>query len=151
MPLSGTTSLNFTTAKGVATTKLRGDLVDTHIYEPNQCTELFANSPMGTSGIDVLGTITWRDGTGVKDADNNVPCNNADAWTQIPPDGRHARVVFICPSNFNSGTRNRRASIIIHEALHVAGQLEDSSGTVGPGNPPTSGQITANVTAACGL
>ncbi|HEX7829230.1 MAG TPA: hypothetical protein VF787_06215 [Thermoanaerobaculia bacterium] len=151
MPLSGTTYSNFTNAKGLATTKLRGTLVDTHVYEPNACTELFDNSPMEMRGIDVLATIIWRDGTGVRDADNNLVCSTADAWTMIPPDGQHARVVFICPNNFNTGDRNRRAAVIIHEALHVAGQLEDKTGTVGPGDPPTTGQISANVKAACSL
>lgn len=151
MPVTGLASNHLTQAKGAATTRLRGTLADTHIFEPDACTELFANSPLEMRGIDVLSSIIWRDGTGVKDANNYEVCSSADAWTMIPSNGQHARVVFICPGNFNVGDKNRRAVVLIHEALHVAGQVEDKTGTVGPEDPPTTAQITANVKAACGL
>ncbi len=38
---------------------------------------------------------------------------------------------------------------MIHELLHVAGQMENLTVTVGPGDPPTTAQIQQIVEEAC--
>jgi hypothetical protein len=57
--------------------------------------------------------------------------------------------VFICPLKFNPLSPNLQTTKLIHEALHVAGEPEDTNGTVGPGNPPNAGQIDDLVSNAC--
>jgi hypothetical protein len=151
MPLAGTNKQLADQAKSNAIVKLKGDKVEDMKgqYEPNACTALFDNAPLSMSGLEMVSTyISFRDGTGVRDAAGDVPCNTAAAWTLCC---EHDPVVFICPAQFNLLSSRARTAVIIHEAMHVAGQMEDRNGTVGPGDPPSSGQIDANVKAACGL
>lgn len=150
--LSGTTSFNASSAKSGATVKLRGEKVPDMkgVWEPTACTMLFHNNPMGRSGADLMANyVILRDGTGVKDSAGNEPCkSNVAAWTTCC---NHDRYVFICPSKFDGLSSSQRQAILIHEVMHVAGQMEDGTTSVGPGDHPTSPNITAEVEAACGL
>ncbi len=97
-------------------------------------------------GAYILGSyIVWRYGEGVTDSRGNVPCTISTAWTECCT---HRKYVFICDS-FARLTPEERTITVIHEALHVAGQKEDRTTSFGPGDPPTSSQIQANVRAAC--
>jgi hypothetical protein len=151
--LNPTTGQNVNNAKNAAIQKLRGTkIVDEGTpkgtFEPNACTNLFLNSPLGMTGGQILGSyVTFRDGTNVKDSNNvNVCATNVPAWTTCC---NHDRIVYICPGSFNSMSANDRMWTLIHEALHVGGQLEDKDTTVGPNDPPNSSQIGADVKKAC--
>lgn len=140
-------------AKSKAVIKVRGEKVtdpgtpkDTWI--PTRCTNLFVHSPLGKSGVELLNSyIVYRDGTGVIDTTGVDRCavGTAAAWTKCC---QHDPVIFIC-DKFNNLNTNQRANILIHEALHVGGQREDTDGAVGPGNPPNTGQISEIVAEAC--
>jgi hypothetical protein len=158
MPINSTTGMKLTPAKNEAIKRLKGDIETGDdgkpLVIPNKCSELFANSPMSSTtnqypGAQLLGNyIIFRDGTGVKDAQNRDRCaEGVAAWTTCC---LHDPVVFICPNQFNNASYENRIKYVIHEALHVAGQLEDGNGTTGPGDPPNSGQISSNVADACG-
>jgi len=148
--LSGETAMAVTSAKGTAVTKLRGEKVPDmkNTWVPTKCTDLFANNPLGTSGADLLGRdIIFRDGTGVKDANNVDVCaaGTVSLWTKCC---EHSPVVFVC-STFTNLSPSLRITKLIHETLHVAGQFEDTDSSVGPGDPPNPGQIDSLVNAAC--
>lgn len=152
MPLSGTDKQLTDQAKSAATVKLRGTRIEDMkgVFEPNQCTELFDNSPLNMRGLDLLDYVIFRNGTGVRDPNDSsrVPCTTFAAWTTCCT---HDRVVYVCPSNFNSMSRDARTAVLIHELLHVAGQREDLTNTSGPDDPPTTSQIQTIVKNACGL
>lgn len=149
--LTGATWMAFDRAQDVAVAKLRGEKVDgvKGQWLPNRCTDLFAGSPLGYPGGYLVGTyIKYRNGTGVKDDNNKDVCatGTVSAWTKCCV---HYPVVFICPSHFMRLTEEGRALKLIHEALHVAGQPEDTNSTTGPGNPPNPGQLDEAVRKAC--
>lgn len=132
-------------------TKVRGEKVADMkgVWEPTECTDLFAANPLGKTGAYILGNyIVFRDGTGVKDAADVNVCatGSVSAWTKCC---QHDPVVFICPSEFTDLSPSQRSTKLIHEALHVAGQFEDQDGSVGPGDPPNPSQIDAIVNGAC--
>lgn len=113
------------------------------------CSALFENNPMGRKGADLLANyVIFRDGTGVKaPGTQTVVCNSdTKAWTTCC---LHNRVVYLCNSFGATTNIDELAYFLIHETLHVAGQKEDLNTTVGPGNPPSSGQIQDVVRAAC--
>jgi hypothetical protein len=157
-PLPGTildpiTTQAVTNARKTAIEKTRGTkIVDEgtgkQTWEANECTNLFNNSPLGLKGAYLLGSyLVFRDGTGVKDGNNRDVCaTGVPAWTTCCD---HDPVVFICPGSYSRLTSERQAFTLIHEALHVAGQKEDTNTTVGPGDPPNTSQIGADVASAC--
>ncbi|HEX7830041.1 MAG TPA: hypothetical protein VF787_10300 [Thermoanaerobaculia bacterium] len=158
MVLTPETNQKVSGAKTEGVKRLRGEQefdegTGKPIWIPTACSDLFANSPMssGTNplpGAQLLSTyVIFRDGTGVKDKDNRDRCaEGAAAWTTCCS---HDPVIFICPAKFNSASFDDRIKYLIHETLHVAGQMEDLDGTIGPDDPPNSGQINADVDAAC--
>lgn len=142
-----------TSAKNAAMEKVRGEKVPDMkgVWEPTRCTDLFGHNPLGRTGASILGSyVVFRDGTGVKDANNVDVCGTGTvaAWTQCC---RHEPVVFICPSKFMGLPADDKMMKLIHEAMHVAGQTEDTDGSVGPSDPPNPGQIDDAVRKACGL
>jgi hypothetical protein len=158
MPLNPTTAQKLSSAKSAAIQKLKGDQeyddgTGKPIWTPTACTDLFLNSPLSTAsnptpGAQLLGSyVVFRDGTGHRDANGIDQCAaGVAAWTTCC---RHDPIVFICPGKFNGASIDDRVKYLIHETLHVAGQMEDGDGTVGPGDPPNSDQINADVDAAC--
>jgi len=133
--LSGAADMAVRSAKGSAVTKLRGEKVPDmkNTWLPTKCTDLFANAPLGRRGADLLGRdLIFRDGTGVRDSNNIDVCatGTASLWTQCC---QHYPVVFVCSSFPNLSTK-QRITKLIHEAMHVAGQLEDRT------TPPLRGR-----------
>ncbi len=119
-----------------------------HLGAPTSCSMLFDNSPLGMSGVEILnGYVVFRRGEGVTHGSNVKPCENptTGAWTTCC---NHDRVIFLC-DRFAGFATSFAATLLIHEGLHVAGQLEDTSPSTGPGDPPTAGQLTSAVEAAC--
>lgn len=152
--LAGELSMELDRAKTDAQAETRGDRVfndGTGKYEivENECSDLFNASPLDMRGPEVLANIIWRGGEGVNDASGNAPCDQPGTalWTTCCS---HSPYVFVCDS-FKSLPSSTQTAIVIHEAMHVAGQLEDQDSTTGPGDPPNSTQITDQVKAACGL
>lgn len=136
-------------AKDKAREMVRGTRIDKGQWEPNHCTDLFAGNRLGLTGAQLLAYMEYRDGTGVLDQNNvDVCATGKAAWTTCC---QHDRVVFICSAKFLQLSTSERARKLLHEALHVAGQLEDKNGSVGPGNPPSTGQIDDLVRDACGV
>ena len=149
--LSGEAYTAVAGAKKTAMERVRGQKVPgmKGVWEPTACTDLFAANPLGHPGAYLMGSyLEFRDGTGVKDDTNTDVCatGTVSAWTKCC---QHDPVVFICPSKFVGLSPDVRATKIIHETLHVAGQFEDKNGTVGPGDPPNPSQIDDVVNAAC--
>jgi len=149
MPLAGITLNNVTNAQNNAKVLVAGDRdPDSGFWIPNECTALFTGNKMNVSARGIMDYVKYRSGTGVRDAAGNTPCNGGvAAWTTCCT---HSPYVFICDSKFNSLPASERAYYLIHEAMHVGGQLENGTGTVtGPADPPNSEQITAEVKKAC--
>ena len=149
--LAGPASLAVSDAKSAAIEKLRGEKVTDMkgVWEPNDCTRLFAGSPLGKAGAYLLGSyVVFRDGAGVKDANGTDQCatGSVTAWTKCC---QHDPVVFICSDKFGGLSSNARITKLIHETLHVAGQFENTNSSVGPNDPPNPQQIDALVNAAC--
>lgn len=150
-PLTPLQVAKLDSAKSQATAKLRfyrvPDLYPP-TFVPTTCTELFENSPLGKSGIDLLlNYAVFRNGEGVTATNGSTPCDRSgvSAWTTCCS---HSPVIYIC-DEFASRSVSVATTTIIHELLHVAGQLEDGTSGAGPGNPPTSSQINDAVNAAC--
>ena len=150
-PLTSQQVVKLNVAKNKAITKLRYYRIP-DIYPPvnvpTTCSALFDNSPLGKTGVEILNEYSaFRNGEGVQNASGAKPCDNSSvgAWTTCCD---HDRVVYLCGS-FAGASTSYASTLLIHEALHVAGQMEDSSTTTGPGNPPTTNQLTKSVEAAC--
>jgi len=111
------------------------------------CSALFEGSPLGREGADLIQNyVVFRDGTGVKAPDGTKPCDaDVRAWTTY---GKHSPVVYLCDS-FSTTNNTEAAYYLIHETLHVAGQMEDKDSAFGPGEPPNTAQIQAVVKDAC--
>jgi hypothetical protein len=147
-------SRDVTYANGRAVTKLRGEKVidagtPKGTWVPTPCTDLFLNSPLGETGASILGGyVVYRDGTGVKDTTGVDRCATgaSAAWTICC---LHDPVVYICPIPFGQSSVDDRIKVLIHEGMHVGGQLEDKNVTVGPGDPPNTSQINEVVAKAC--
>jgi hypothetical protein len=140
-------------AKQSAISKVRGERVSDPgtpkgTWLPTKCTDLFLNSPLGYTGAYLLGNyLVYRDGTGVKDTAGVDQCAlGRAAWTTCC---QHDPIVYICSTQFTRLSPDDRAKILIHEAMHVGGQQEDKNGSVGPGDPPNTGQISDAVNNAC--
>lgn len=148
MVLNPVINARVSAAKTEAQRRLRGERVDKGQWLPNRCTDLFADSPLGLTGAQMFAYMVFRDGTGVKDGKNVDVCatGTVSAWTKCC---EHDPVVFICPSKFGELPPDETVIKLIHEAMHVAGQLEDKNGSVGPGDPPNTGQIDDVVRKAC--
>jgi len=108
------------------------------------CSVLFEHSPLGLTGGAILGSYAiFRYDAGT------VPGSICSAQTFAWVNGSlGSRVIFICPSFFNIAPPDS-SYMLIHELLHVAGQMENLTVTVGPGDPPTTAQIQQIVEDAC--
>lgn len=149
MPLVGVTSVNVNSASTTAKNLVAGDRdPSTGFRIPNECTFLFNGNRLGKSASSIMGSITYRSGVGLRDSSGNVPCDGGvAAWTTCCD---HSPYVFICDAEFNKMSSAMRAYILIHEGMHVGGQLENGTTTVtGPADPPNSDQITTTVRNAC--
>ena len=113
------------------------------LQELETCRALFANSPLTENPQWLLSKIQWRNGQNAPESTCDEPDSVATHVGQS-----HNIQVLLCPSfvNLNDG---QAAVIILHEALHVAGQRENGDGSVGPGNPPGSASISRAVADAC--
>lgn len=116
-----------------------------------ECSELFGGSPLGLTGGQLLGSyITFRSGEGYMDpVSQSYPCTANSQWAAFAFNTSHSPYVMIC-DRFMDLSENDRTAILLHEALHVGGQLEGLGGT-GPGQAPTSEEITDRIKQACGL
>ncbi len=145
--IPATHNFAFTQAMNRALAKVRGKRISLRPpeYDDNECSLLFKNSPLGMTGEQLIdGYVDWGWGQG-------TPTCNAGymAWTTS---GTHSPSVRVCPTFFNSNISvNQRATTIIHEALHVAGQLENTNSQAGPGDPPNPSQIDQAIKDACNL
>jgi hypothetical protein len=136
-------------AKNKARDVVRGERVGKGEWIPNRCTDLFAGNALGLTGAQMLAYMEFRDGTGVKNEKNvDVCATGMSAWTKCC---LHEPVVFLCSAKFVALKPDERARKVLHEALHVAGQPEDTDGSVGPGDPPNTTQIDEIVRQACGV
>lgn len=81
----------------------------------------------GMSAADWFGNIGWYFGDGVKDDNNQVPCNNASAWT-LPSSTK----VYICSAFKNLRSTSVQGDTMIHEMLHTLGLPECNSLSSGP-------------------
>lgn len=142
-------SANSAAARKVHGDRVYDDLSGKYIYEPTPCTDLFYGSKFNEDGWSLLNYyISYRYGEGVRDSHGSVPCaSGAAAWTECC---NYQKYVFICDA-FKNMSASTQQAILIHEAMHVAGQLEDGSSTSGPGDPPNTSEITSTVRAACGM
>ncbi len=113
------------------------------LQEHETCRSLFANSPLTENPEWLLSKIQWRNGQNAPESTCDEPESVATHVGQS-----HNIQVLLCPNfvNLNDG---QAAVIILHEALHVAGQRENGDGSVGPGNPPGSASISRAVADAC--
>jgi hypothetical protein len=148
-PIMGATSQTLSRAKELASEKLQGEFdPELRRYVANECTDLFLESPLNRTGRSLLnGYVVFRSGQGVQDSSGRIPCDGSTAaWTRCCS---HSPYVFICDNQFNQRSTTNGALVIIHELLHVGGQREDQSSTVGPADPPNSGQINDVVAKAC--
>lgn len=153
-PATGNLGFAISAAKQLAWQRLRGDsnccLAGKPYYTPNECTKLFLGNELGMLGAQLIQNyVNFRNGEGVKDKDGNTPCSSPtmSAWTTCC---NHDPDVLVC-DKFKNLSASDAAAILIHEVLHVAGQPEDTTPTSGPGNAPTTNDITASVTEACNL
>lgn len=108
------------------------------------CSVLFQHSPLGLTGGALLGNYAlfrYDNGT----VPGSICGPHTFAWVN---GSLGSRVIFICPSFFNIAPPDS-SYMLIHELLHVAGQMENLSVTVGPGDPPTTAQIQQIVEEAC--
>ena len=144
-------------ARNTAKTKIHGERVydpefGKNIFVPNDCTKLFWGSQFSDDGYSLLNSyVVFREGSGVHDPNNpdSVPCSEGKAaWTTCC---NFSKYVYICGSNFSSQTASHQAMILIHEVMHVAGQLENKTGNQGDTTPPSPGQIDQAVKDACGF
>jgi hypothetical protein len=157
LPLNTELTMLVGRAANNAKTKLHGDRVNDpemgkNIYVPNNCTRLFQGSKFNEDGYSLLnGFVSFRSGDGVYDPNNptSVPCNEGRAaWTTCCT---HSKYVYICGASFSALTVNDQTKVVIHETLHVAGQLEAVGGNTGGTTPPSPAQIDQAVKDACGL
>lgn len=120
------------------------------LFLPNACFDLFAGNPTGKTGGDLLANyIIPRYGQNMPGS----PCSRPGVYAfskSAATLGAHRPYVYLCDRFTESGrTSQSSAETLIHEALHVAGQLEDDDGSIGPGDPPNSTNINDAVKAAC--
>lgn len=128
-----------TTAKKVALYRLEND---------PECAALFANNPLNKTPRQILSAISWRDGQYMKDGHGRNICDQGVIFAFTSQEAGHAEV-YICPV-FDQLDAASQAAVVIHEALHVAGQTEErGSNASGPGNEPSSWQISNLVAKAC--
>ncbi len=148
-PLPADLNFKVTNANTTAKVEAKGDKDPySTFWIPDECSALFNSAPLHMSGYSILdGYVIYRHGEGVKDAAGNTPCSSgAAAWTSCC---EHKPYVFICNA-FGNLSAAEQANTLIHEALHIAGQREDGSTTVGgPSDPPNPGQIQDKVRAVC--
>lgn len=152
-PLSPTLMQRWGAARATALDKLEEDIEmigGKPKAIPNKCSLLFRNNNLGRKGDDLLNSyVIARGGEIIQAPDGSVPCNSSSTsvWTTCC---NHSPYVFVC-NRFGNLPVSGREAMAIHETLHVAGQGEDGSSSAGPGDSPTSGQITDFVEEACDL
>lgn len=151
--LAGSLRQAYLRAKNLAKDRARGDdqccIGGKPYHTPNECSQLFVGNNLGMGGAQIIDNyIEPRVGDGVEDSTGNVPCSQGSAiWTKCC---QHNPTVYVC-SSFENLPTGHAAAFVIHEALHVAGQAEDKTTSVGPADAPTSGQIQQRVQEACNL
>lgn len=129
-------STKLTRGKSLALSKL--STLDT-------CRALFANSPLTENPIWLLSKIQWRNGQDY----GQSKCSEPDQ-VAFHVGESHSIQVLLCEA-FSDLNTSQAAVIVIHEALHVAGQRENGDGAAGPNNPPGSLSISRAVADACEL
>lgn len=153
-PLTGALAFAWSRAKNSAWSKVRGDSsigpTGKPMYTLNKCSSLFFNNPMGELGHNLIDNyIVGRNGEGMRGPDGTIPCDNpaVSIWTTCC---NHDPDIFVCAS-FEGLSATMQIALLIHETMHVAGQTEDQTPTSGPGDAPTTSDITSTVREACGL
>jgi hypothetical protein len=139
-----------TAAKSDAQGRLkRWKALDGSTTKETTCSALFFGNKLGLPGRTILGSAIFRYG-------QNYSVNGVFPCTQIPGTylffdltrGHHNPYVFVC-DGFAQFAGESAGTMVIHEILHMSGQLEDPDGSLGPGDPPNSNQIQQTVEAAC--
>jgi len=108
------------------------------------CSVLFENSPLGMTGGALLGNYAifrYDNGT----VPGSICGPSTFAWVQ---GSTGSPVIFLCDGFFQFAPPTS-SFFLIHELLHVAGQMEDTTPSAGPGDPPTTNQIQVIVEEAC--
>lgn len=113
----------------------------------DECRKLFEGNRLGLHPVGLMmEKIEYRNGEDAKSG-RRRPCKEGiGAW--VPSYREHSPYVMLC-SGFRHLETLDAARLLVHEALHVAGQAEDRNGTVGPGDPPSSAKIDELVQRAC--
>ena len=117
------------------------------LQEP-KCRKLFDGAPLTTNPTNlILENMIKRNGEGVEGPGGVTPCDSSSikVWTTCCS---HTPVLYFCNS-FSSVNALQAGRLIIHEALHVAGQRENSSASAGPNDPPNPSGINSAVSKAC--
>jgi len=126
MPLSPQRAMMVNMAKSTAKTQLQAK---------QTCRDLFKDLTL-KDGVQVIDSTTYRA------HDNHQRCQEGAAmFTSVG-----SLIVYVCQA-FESQSSDLRAALVIHEAMHSAGQKESPQY---PGYP-TSSQLTTMVRQACGL
>ena len=113
-----------------------------------ECAALFANSPLPLDGVTVLNKIKWLDGQHIQPFNRCDEPDGRPAYYASP--GQHVPQIYVCDA-ITDFSDEAAATLLIHEALHVAGQGEDGTSHAGPGNYPGSLGISFVVADACNL
>lgn len=113
-----------------------------------ECKALFQGNPTGHSGIDTFRMISWRDGNGMYPSSQD-PCDQGLVFAWVDASSEKAEA-YLC-YEFQFLKKDLAAAVLIHEALHIAGQDEDQTSWSGPGDPPRSMDISQIVANACNL
>ena len=109
----------------------------------------FENSPLPLSGETIVQMISWLDGDAVQPFNRCDEPDGPAAYYRSP--GRHVLQIYVCQDPLNEFTPGGLATLVIHEALHIAGQTEDGTRPASPSDPPNSFAITYVVAQACNL
>ena len=145
--LMAVNNANISASKLVHGDRIFNDVTGKWEWTPTNCTDLFQGSKFNEQGWSLMQNyIEFRSGVGVQDASGQVPCSNgAAAWTTCC---QNTKYVFICGS-FSAMSFADQQAVLIHEAMHVAGQTEVPGGSGTPSSSPSSQEITAAVKAGC--
>lgn len=150
-PVVGLLSQKLTQARSLASSKLSwvGPPADRH---PTTCSLLFRHSPLGLAGKTLLDDSApfhalFRNGQNCT-LPNGGPSPCSSGVAAVSSCCTHSPYIYLCDS-FSNLNQTEGGLLLIHELLHVAGQMEDTTTTTGPGNPPTTNQLNDLVRAAC--
>ena len=126
----------------------------TKLTYDKDCKNLFEQSPVdkvsNLSGLEIFNKIDFRYGENFTMSDGFRPCS-IGATAFVDPNRMHEPQVFLCDKFFGQ-PKEAAAGILIHEAMHIAGQGENSSsGGADPWKDPHSYAIRQVVASACDL